>query len=394
MEKNMSLKKLQQSDAVFAGLTQRILDQSHIHHHFQLVEEDGTPCTTPATTEARLRALVTQSNPSSKQHCTVTVISTHCIENGCPNVGKIIQKRLNNIIAFRADGTVHTRVWCDFCKQSELFDDIIPRLLEKHPKKHFVLLHPVTKAECTNYTDIMAALHVYGSLQSTKPTHFKVFAKSTHVMEGEGGCACLEFVKEYALHSIAFHGPDGPDARVWNKQCAEKTISKDKKVMYPKGQNTVGDVESTRQNMLAQLIGPSMQIDNIQQCSMYNVLIRKKSDTLGAAVQLASGRRSKNNGPANLNKTAAQLKNVLEANALFIGQEMSRDGEQLLRILVLPPAALSRVKDITAKYMYFGDNIVEKFKEFVFDCNQPDQMQKMAQLIEAHIADPTSLHIK
>ena len=83
---------------------------------------------------------------------------------------------------------------------------------------------------------------------------------------------------------------------------------------------------------------------------MYNVLIRKKSDTAA----LVSGRRSKNNGPA----------------------------------------ALSRVKDITAKYMYFGDNIVEKFKEFVFDCNQPDQMQKMAQLIDAHIADPTSLHIK
>lgn len=393
---NMSLKKLQQSDAVFAGLTRRILDQSHIHHHFQLVEEDGTPCTTPATAEARLRTLVAQENPSSKQHCTVTVISTHCVEKGCPNVGKIIQKRLNNIIAFRADGTVHTRVWCDYCKQSELFDDIIPRLLEKHPKKHFVLLHPVTKAECTDYTDIMAALHAYGSLQSTKPTHFKVFAKSTHVMEGEGGCACSEFVKEYALHSIAFHGPDGPAARVWSKQCAEKTISKDKKVLYPKGHHTVGNIESTRQNMLAQmkeLNDLSICIDNIQQCRVYDVLIRKTSDTLGAAVQLASGRRSTNNGSANLQKTMNQLINVLESRALFIGQEMSRDGEKLLRILVLPPSALQRVRDITAKYLYFNGRIVEKFKEFVFDCDQPDQMQKMAQLIEAHIANPTSLRM-
>lgn len=37
MNDSTSLKKLSQSDAAFINLPKRVLDQSHIHHHFQLV---------------------------------------------------------------------------------------------------------------------------------------------------------------------------------------------------------------------------------------------------------------------------------------------------------------------------------------------------------------------
>jgi hypothetical protein len=62
-------KKLRKDDEVFAGLAQRVLDQSHMHHHFKLVYDDGTPCTTSAAVEARLKVLVVQEKPIQKRKC-------------------------------------------------------------------------------------------------------------------------------------------------------------------------------------------------------------------------------------------------------------------------------------------------------------------------------------
>ena len=392
MKKLTVKKKLRKGDEVFTYLAQRILNQSHIHHHYQLVEEDGEPCTTLAAVEARLKALVLQEKPRTKQNCNVTVVSTLCIKNKCPNANNVQIKILGDIIRIKKNGSVPSRVWCNFCKHYELFDDIISKIFEKHPDKHFMLLHPITKAHCTNDADIMTALYAYKALQpKTNPTQLKVFAKSTHVTEG--GCTCTEFIKEYRIDHIAFNFSDGPTTRVWNKECAKSTISANAKAIRPKGQHTVGNIESTRQTMLAQIEQlAALSIDNIQQYRVYDVLIRKASDTLGAVVQLASGIRGKNGGSANLGKTTAKVIKVLESNALFIGQEMSRDGK-FLRILVLPPSTLPLFKDIKSKYLYFNSPIVKKFKEFVFECKQPEQMHKMAELIEAHIADPASLRM-
>lgn len=103
-------KKYRQGDEVFASLAQQILDQTHVDHHFQLVEEDGEPCTTLAAVEARLKALVLQEKPMAKRDCNVTVVSTYCIKNNCPNACNVQLKTLSNIIGFRKDGNVNTRV--------------------------------------------------------------------------------------------------------------------------------------------------------------------------------------------------------------------------------------------------------------------------------------------
>ena len=349
-------KKRRQGDNVFVGLAQKILDQSHIHHHFQLVEKDGTPCITQASVEEHLKSIYIQQKPRQKQNCIVLVVSTYCINNNCPNANNVQHKKLADIIIFNKDGSVNTRVWCDFCKLTEAFSYIIAKIFEKHPNKHFTLLHPDTI---------------------------------------EGGCKCTEFIKEYRLDHIALNLEDGPSTRVWSKECAKSIKGANAKAMRPKGQNFCHNMESTRQTMLGQieqLTSLSIVIDNIQQYRVYDILIRKASDTLGAAVQLASGIRGKNGGSASLGKMTAKVTKVLESSGLFIGQEMSRKGE-LLRVLVLPPSTLSRFKDIKAKKLYFNSPIVEKFNEFVFECKHPEQMQmqKMARLIEAHIADPTSL---
>lgn len=396
MNDSTPLKKLGQSDAAFINLTKRVLDQSHIHRHFQLVEEDGTPCTMPATVEARLRAIAKQGNKTI-QNCHVTVISTLCIENKCPNAFQVQRKTLSSIIAFRKDGVVDTRVWCLFCRQTEAFHNIIPKLLEKHPKKHFVLLHPETKAKCTTYAKIMTALHAYRALQpEITPANLKVVVRSTHV--AAGGCRCAtDFVNEHSLFNIAFNLEDGPNSRVWSKECARKTISEDRKALYPKGVDTTGTIESIRQNMLAQLLVElsDLTISRIQQGRIYDALISNKAspDTLGAVVQFATGCRQKNGSSAAFNKEITRIIDILESGALFIGQEMSKDGQTMNRILVLSPCALDRVMDLKVKSLRLTNPVTKILNEFVFKCDQPEQMQKMVRLLEAHIDDPTSLRM-
>lgn len=65
----------------------------------------------------------------------------------------------------------------------------------------------------------------------------------------------------------------------------------------------------------------------------------------------------------------------------------------MTRVIVLPPSALPRVKDMHQKCFTWSSPIVKMFEEFVFECNQPEQMQKMAQLIDSHIADEASLRM-
>lgn len=130
-------KKKRQGDKVFADLARQVLDQSHDHRHFKLVEEDGGHCTTLAAVEARLKALVIQEKPTAKRKCNVTVVSLHCIKNKCPNANNVQIKILGDIIRIKKNGSVRVRVWCDFCKRTEAFANIIPKILEKHPNKHF-----------------------------------------------------------------------------------------------------------------------------------------------------------------------------------------------------------------------------------------------------------------
>jgi len=382
-------KKFCKSDKVFVNLMQQVLNQSR----FILVDAYDQHCTTPASIDTRLRALVQEQNMSQKkQSCKVTVVSTHCIKNKCPNAGEVQCKILDNLI--RARDGVFNNVWCDFCKLTKLFSDIISKIFEPHPKKHFVLLHPETKADCTTESEIMTALHAYRTLQPTTiPTKFKVSARSTHI--AEGGCKCTEFVKEYLLGNIIVNF-DEPNTRVWSETCALSSRSADKKAIYPKGQNVCHSIESTRQDMLTQIVQISelsIVVDNIQQSRVYDILIRKESDTLGAAVQLASGRLQRNGLPANLGKTTAQIINILESNSLFIGQEISRDGQTMTRVIVLPPSALQRVREMHQKCFTWSGKIVKMFEEFVFECGQPEQMQKMAQLVDSHIADKASLRM-
>ena len=325
----------------------------------------------------------------------MTVISTLCIENKCPNAFQVQRKTLSSIIGFRKNGLVDTRVWCLFCRQTEAFHNIIPKLLEKHPKKHFVLLHPDTKATCTSYSEIMTALHAYRALQpEITPANLKVVVRSTHV--ATGGCRCAQdFVNEHSLFNIAFNLEDGPNSRVWSKECARKTISEDRKVLYPKGVDTTGTIESIRHNMLAQLLEElsDLTICRIQQGRIYDALISNKASpgTLGAVVQFASGCLQKNGSFAAFNKEITRIIDILESGALFIGQEMSKDGQTMNRILVLPPCALDRVMNLKVKSLRLTNPVTKILKEFVFECNHPEQMQNMVRLIEAHIADPTSL---
>lgn len=383
-------KKFCKGDKVFVNLMQQVLNQSR----FILVDANDQHCTTPASIDTRLRALVQEQNMSQKkQSCKVTVVSLYCIKNKCANAGQVQYKILDNLIRARDDG-VFNNVWCDFCKLTKLFSDIISKIFEPHPKKHFVLLHPDTKTDCTTESEIMTALHAYKVNQPTiTPTKFKVSARSTHIEES--GCKCTKFVKEYFLGNIIINREDGPISRVWSETCALSSRSADKKAIYPKGQNVCHSIESTRQDMLTrivQLASSSIVIDNIQQSRVYDILIRKESDTLGAAVQLSSGRLQMN-GSANLGKTTVQIINILESNALFIGQEISRDGQTMTRVIVLPPSALPRMREMSQKCFTLSSKIVKMFEEFVFECGQPEQVQKMAQLIDSHIADKASLRM-
>ena len=89
-------KKRRQGDNVFVGLAQKILDQSHIHHHFQLVKKDGTPCITQASVEEHLKSLYIQQKPRQKQNCIVLVVSTYCINNNCPNANNVQQNAVGH----------------------------------------------------------------------------------------------------------------------------------------------------------------------------------------------------------------------------------------------------------------------------------------------------------
>lgn len=375
----------------FANLVQQILDQTHVDRHFQLVEADGTPCITEASVDARLRALVREQKPEEKEHCYVSVISTYCIENGCPNAHQIQHKMLRHIIRFSPKGAVGARVWCDFCKLTLILNGIVPKILEPHPKKHFAILHPVTNAACHNESDITEALRSYRAIiPNSVPTHhMKVSVKSTHIHEE---CKCSEeHVKEYMLHNIAFNFDDGPSVRVWGKSCAKSIIGAKLKEIQPKGQDANHCKESSRQAMLTQIKELSeFSFSRIQQGRVYDMLISEASDTAGIVVQHASSCRGKDSKPASLGKTLTQIVDVLESGGLFIGQEMAKDGERMLRIIVLPPSALPLVRDIALKNPRFSRKIVETFKEFVFECEQPNHMKKMAQLIERHVADPAS----
>ena len=91
-------KKFCKSDKVFVNLMQQVLNQSR----FILVDAYDQHCTTPASIDTRLRALVQEQNMSQKkQSCKVTVVSTHCIKNKCPNAGEVQCKILDNLIRAR-----------------------------------------------------------------------------------------------------------------------------------------------------------------------------------------------------------------------------------------------------------------------------------------------------